>query len=512
MPETESHFNLNDIEELKRFLELNDTDVRNLTNLHQYLKKDPSFFVDQFYSHLLKFEFSKSLIPDEATLKRLKKTQSHYFTLLTSGEYGEAYLRNRFRVGCTHQQVGLEPRWYIGAYRKYISLLIPQISDYLKTDGDECLQAMQSILKVVFLDIAIAMETYVDKNREAMIRRTAQLSALNKVAVTVNATLGINETLNEVMKCAMDIVKAQASAIVLFDAESRCFTDKYTTGLSRHFVKNMNFRRGGLADDVFNNNRYILSNDLSGVQHPLSELARKEGISSFVCLPLVSHKRRLGVQYLYFHHRHELFDDEYALLGTLSHIATGAIGNAHLHSRAVTLSMTDELTNLFNRREFMVRLEQDMLRSRRSNKPFSLIMADIDYFKNINDSYGHTTGDMLLTELAQIFMTITRDIDIVARYGGDEFIFLLPGISSDVAFQIAERIRKSVEQMQLHANKQTSFHVGISMGISCFPKCAQDESSLIENADKALYVAKNNGRNQTAIFSAIPKEENNEQV
>ncbi|NOZ37322.1 MAG: diguanylate cyclase [Gammaproteobacteria bacterium] len=510
MPETKPHFSLDDTDELKRFLELNDADIHILTNLHQYLKKDPAFFVDQFYSHLLKFEFSKTLIPDETTLNKLKEVQSRYFTLLTSGEYGEAYLRDRFQVGRVHQHVGLEPRWYIGAYRKYISLLIPQISDYVKTDEHECLQTVQSMLKVVFLDIAIAMETYVDKNREAMTRRTAQLSALNKVAVTVNATLGINETLNEVMRCAMDIVKAQASAIVLFDAESRRFTDKYTMGLSRHFVKNMNFRRGGLADDVFKNNHYILSNDLSDTIHPLSDLARKEGISSFVCLPLVSHKRRLGVQYLYFHHRQELFDDEYALLGTLSHIATGAIGNAHLHSRAVTLSMTDELTNLFNRREFMVRLEQDLLRSRRSNKPFSLIMADIDNFKNVNDSYGHTTGDMVLTELAQIFMTVTRDIDIVARYGGEEFIFLLPGIPDDVAFQVAERIRKSVEQLQLHANKQKFFHTSISMGISCFPKCAQDENSLIENADKALYVAKNNGRNQTVVFSQIQQEQNKE--
>ncbi|VAX14281.1 GGDEF domain protein [hydrothermal vent metagenome] len=503
MTEIKSYFSLNDISELKRFLEFGEADIRILTNLHQHLKKDPSFFVDQFYSHLLKFEFSKSLIPDEATLNKLKEAQSHYFKLLTSGDYGEAYLRDRFQVGCIHQHVGLGPRWYIGAYRKYISLLIPQISAYVKIGDEEDLQALQSILKVIFLDIAIAMETYVDKNREAMSRRTSQLSALNKVAVTVNATLGINETLNEVMKCAMDIVKAQASAIILFDAESRCFTDKYTMGLSHHFVKNMNFRRGGLADDVFNNNQYILSNDLPGAQHPLSELTRKEGISSFVCLPLVSHKRRLGVQYLYFKQRQELFDDEYALLGTLSHIATGAIGNAHLHSRAVTLSMTDALTNLFNRREFIVRLEQDLLRSRRSNKPFSLIMADIDNFKKVNDSYGHITGDMVLTELAQIFMNITRDIDIVARYGGEEFVFLLPGIPDDVAFQVAERIRKAVEQLPLHINKQESFHVSISMGISCFPKCAQDETSLVENADKALYVAKNNGRNQTVVFSSL---------
>ncbi len=508
MPEIESHFELEDAEELKRFLEFNDTDIRILTNLHQYLKKDPAFFVDQFYAHLLKFEFSKSLIPDEDTLKQLKESQSRYFISLTCGEYDEAYLRDRFQVGRTHQKVGLEPRWYIGAYRQYLSLLIPQVSNYIKTGEHDCLQAVQSILKVVFLDIAIAMETYVDRNREAMVRRTTQLSALNKVAVTVNATLGINETLNEVMKCAMDIVKAQASAIVLFDAESRCFTDKYTVGLSPNFVKNMSFRRGGLADEVFKNNHYILSNDLPDTRYQLSDLVRQEGIASFVCLPLVSHKRRIGVQYLYFHHRQELYDDEYALLGTLSHIATGAIGNAHLHTRAVTLSMTDELTHLFNRREFMVRLEQELLRSRRSNKPFSVIMADIDNFKDINDSYGHTTGDMVLTELAQIFMNITRDIDVVARYGGEEFIFLLPGAPDDIAFQVAERIRKSVEQLQLHISNKKPFHTSISMGISCFPKCAHDENSLIENADKALYVAKNSGRNQTVIFSEILPDKN----
>ena len=510
MSEIEPHFEINNVEELKRFLEFNDDDISILTNLHQHLEKDPTFFVDQFYDHLLKFKFSKRLIPDEATLNRLKGSQYHYFTSLTEGRYDEAYLQDRFKIGRAHQQVGLEPRWYIGAYRQYLSQLIPQISDYAKNSEHDCLQAIQSILKVVFLDIAIAMETYVDKNREAITRRATQLSALNEVAVTVNATLGVNETLNEVMKCAMKIVKAQASAIVLFDAESRCFTDKHSMGLSAHFIKNMTFRRGGLADEVFNDNNYIVSNNLPGTKHQLSKLARDEGIASFVCLPLVSHKRRLGVQYLYFIRRQQLFEDEYALLGTLSHIATGAIGNAHMHTRAVTLSMTDELTNLFNRREFLVRMEQELLRSKRSKKPFSLIMADIDLFKNINDSYGHPAGDLVLTELAQIFMNITRDIDIVARFGGEEFIFLLPGIESDIAFKIAERIRHAVEQLQLHANNKELIHVSISMGISCFPKCAQDEKSLIENADKALYLAKDHGRNQTILYSEISSKSDNE--
>lgn len=503
MPDTESNFELSDTDELKRFLEFNENDIQVLLNLHQHLKKEPAFFVEQFYAHLLNFDFSKTMIPDEATLTRLKASQTSYFTSLTAGEYDEAYLRDRFRIGRAHQHIGLDPRWYIGAYRKYLSLLLPQISDFSKNNDHDCLQAVESIFKVVFLDIAIAMETYVDRNRESMARRAIQLSTLNEVAVTVNATLGVNETLNEVMKCAMNIVNAQAAAIILFDADSRCFSDKYSMGLSSHFVKNMSFRRGGLADEVFNGNHYILSNDLAGTPHQLSALTRDEGISAFVCLPLVSHKRRLGVLYLYFHHREELFEDEYALLSTLSHIATGAIGNAHLHTRAVTLSMTDELTNLFNRREFMVRLEQELLRSQRSKKPFSIIMADIDNFKFINDNYGHTTGDMVLTEVAHIFMDITRDIDIVARYGGEEFIFLLPGIEDDVAFKIAERIRYSIHKLQLYASNKEPFHTSISMGISCFPKCANNDNKLIENADKALYVAKNNGRNQTVIFSEL---------
>ncbi|VAX07775.1 diguanylate cyclase/phosphodiesterase (GGDEF & EAL domains) with PAS/PAC sensor(s) [hydrothermal vent metagenome] len=508
MHEFDSHFKLNNAPELKEFLELNDSDIQILTNLHDYLKKDPSFFVDQFYAHLLKFEFSKFLIPDKDTLTRLKKSQTQYFTSLTSGEYGEDYLRDRFQVGRAHQKIGLEPRWYIGAYRKYLSQLIPQISLYAKSNEHDCLQAIQSILKVVFLDIAIAMESYIDKNSEAIARRAEQLSTLSEMAIAVNATLGVNETLNEVMKCAMNIVKAQASTIVLFDVETRSFTEKYSRGLSPHFVKNMSFRRNGLADDVFNHSNYILSNDLPETKYKLSQLAREEGIASFVCLPLVSHKRRLGVQYLYFHHRQQLYDDEYALLSTLSHIATGAIGNAHLHTRAVTLSMTDSLTNLFNRREFMVRIEQELLRSRHSKKPFSVIMADIDHFKDINDSYGHPTGDMVLTELAQIFLNITRDIDIVARFGGEEFIFLLPGIEGDIALQIAERIRKTVEQLQLRGSDKKLIDVRISMGISCYPKCAQDEDNLVKNADAALYAAKNRGRNQTVLFSDIATQNN----
>ncbi|MCW9024699.1 MAG: diguanylate cyclase, partial [Gammaproteobacteria bacterium] len=357
------------------------------------------------------------------------------------------------------------------------------------------------ILKVIFFDIAIAMETYNEVQQQSILQQNNRLNELNNIAITVNATLGLNETLTEVMRGAMRLVDAQAAAIVLFDIQKKIFSDTYAEGLSEHFIKNMSFRRGGLADEVFHTQSYCLSNDLSETKYKLSGLTRGEGIQSFICLPLISHKRRLGVFYLYFKSRHNLLEHEYTLLNTLTHIATGAIGNAHMHSRTVTLAMTDELTDLLNRREFTQRLNQELKRSQRNNNPFSIVMVDIDHFKNINDQYGHTSGDIVLQELGQIFLGALRDIDVIARYGGEEFIFLLPDTSEVFAFQVAERIRHLVEKHTFHLPEHLDLNITISLGISCFPETTENQETLIEHADQSLYMAKHGGRNQTASYA-----------
>ena len=158
------------------------------------------------------------------------------------------------------------------------------------------------------------------------------------------------------------------------------------------------------------------------------------------------------------------------------------------------LAMRDPLTKLANRRNAAAILEQEKSRLQRNNEPLSVLLCDLDHFKLVNDKYGHNGGDMVLTELSALFKEQVRQQDCVARWGGEEFLIILPQTSSEQASVIAEKIRSSVEQYTINFVKH-QIRVTISIGIS---QLAEDQTidELINNADKCLYQAKTLGRNR----------------
>ena len=157
------------------------------------------------------------------------------------------------------------------------------------------------------------------------------------------------------------------------------------------------------------------------------------------------------------------------------------------------LSVTDGLTGLANHRALMQRLGEETARARRSDRPFVVIMSDVDHFKSYNDSFGHPAGDEVLKRVASILREATRDLDCVARYGGEEFAVILSDTDISGAMEVAERVRARVEATQFPGRKIT-----ISLGLAEFPMDAGDPGALLALADQALYVAKNGGRNQVA--------------
>ncbi|MEA5478161.1 GGDEF domain-containing protein [Pseudanabaena galeata UHCC 0370] len=156
---------------------------------------------------------------------------------------------------------------------------------------------------------------------------------------------------------------------------------------------------------------------------------------------------------------------------------------------------TDVLTRLLNRRAMMHQLEIAMNQFYRSDRSFALILIDIDFFKRVNDVYGHDGGDMVLVHLAQILQTKMRHIDSASRWGGEEFLILLPDTVLDQAHEIAEQLRSYVETNPAPSNIQ----ITISLGIAVISQHGNSLESLITAADHALYAAKKNGRNQVAI-------------
>jgi len=170
-----------------------------------------------------------------------------------------------------------------------------------------------------------------------------------------------------------------------------------------------------------------------------------------------------------------------------------------LYEQVQELSIIDGLTEVFLRRYLMDRLEEEVDRARRLGLTFSLGMVDVDHFKACNDNFGHLVGDAVLKKIAEKLKKSVREVDMISRYGGEEFCIVLPETTKDLAISVAERLRKSVAAEAIRAFDE-NIPVTVSVGVSTYPDDAQDVEGLIEKADTALYRAKRNGRNK--VFPA----------
>jgi diguanylate cyclase (GGDEF)-like protein len=170
------------------------------------------------------------------------------------------------------------------------------------------------------------------------------------------------------------------------------------------------------------------------------------------------------------------------------------------NSRLQQLLVHDEKTSLLNYRAFNLRLQEEFRRARRYREYLSLMMLDLDDYKQVNDRYGHVAGDEVLREFGRILTRSTRETDVVARYGGDEFVVLLPATAGPPAFKLAERIRQALESYRF-AQGDGSIAVTSSQGIATYPVNPKivGHEDLIREADKALYLAKDSGRNRSVL-------------
>ncbi len=492
--------NLLEISRRKEFLELTEKDVAQLKELHNQIKDRSTSIIEDIYRHLLAFEELRRFIPNDETLNRLKETQIAYFNQLLAGDFDEKYIQNRIRVGVAHQHAGLEPRWYLGAYNKYISLLLPIIWRLQEDDEQKTLETTLALLKIISLDMGIAIDTYIHAERQETLGKSDQLEALNLVAIAITSSLGLQEVMEEIMHHGIELTGSKAACITFYNEDSKSFVEWFTQGLSDHFVKNMAFRSGGMAFEAFTTGLYVVSNDRTETSHKLSALAHEEGIVGFICLPLINKSHHLGLLYLYRNDRDTFSSEEISLLTTFSHLAAGVLENARLHLKTVDIANTDALTGLLNRRMFDERLTAEIQRSQRYSLSFCLLMLDIDHFKEINDIYGHPSGDTVLKKIATVLREQTRNVDIVARFGGEEFVIITPESDWSSAKLHGERIRNAIAGSSFVLPDGREISVTVSIGIACCPLDAADAKEMIDHVDNALYLAKHKGRNTVCLY------------
>jgi len=222
--------------------------------------------------------------------------------------------------------------------------------------------------------------------------------------------------------------------------------------------------------------------------------------ASRMSIPLISFGQTLGVLMLHSAERNAFRETEMQSLESVADICASSIQNAHYVERIRQLSYLDGLTGIFNRRFFELRIMEEIERARRCGTGMAVIIADIDQFKKLNDEFGHLLGDEVLRQVSSLFHQQLRKIDVVCRYGGEEFAILLTHTSSQHALGVTEKLRRLVEGWQFPGVPR---RVTISAGVAAFPDHGTSRDELIRAADTGLYAAKQAGRNRVCLTSLV---------
>jgi diguanylate cyclase (GGDEF)-like protein len=222
---------------------------------------------------------------------------------------------------------------------------------------------------------------------------------------------------------------------------------------------------------------------------------------NYICMPLAAQGEALGILYLGCPDTCACsqLDAHLDFLQNLTELSSMWIGGLNLRARLEEESIRDGLTNLFNRRFMEIALERELRLAARRKGEVSVLILDIDHFKHFNDTFGHAAGDRMLGAVAEVLQESVRTEDIVCRYGGEEFLVILPGMGTEASFQRAEDIRTHVSAMHPDFDRPVKEKVTISIGVATYPQAGQTSDELVHAADRALYNAKQNGRNKVVV-------------
>jgi diguanylate cyclase (GGDEF)-like protein len=226
---------------------------------------------------------------------------------------------------------------------------------------------------------------------------------------------------------------------------------------------------------------------------------------NYLCMQLSAYGETLGILYVECHSAAiaEAVEDRLAPLQDLADLVSLSAASLNLRTRLESQSIRDGLTNLFNRHFMEIALERELRRAARHQKDVAVMMLDVDHFKIFNDTYGHDAGDMVLREVADCLTANTRSEDVVCRYGGEEFVAILPDISAENAVERANLLRRRIHEIVLRHRGNPLRQITISVGIAMFPRDADTMEVLLRTADRALYEAKATGRDRVVTSESL---------
>ncbi|MDC3237342.1 sensor domain-containing diguanylate cyclase [bacterium] len=352
------------------------------------------------------------------------------------------------------------------------------------------------------------------KEKEDLDKTLNNLSLLYNIGRAMTYISDLKSLLKYILNQAIVVTVAEKGSIMLHDPDTNQLSVRVLAGLqdkeyeqkvNNNEIKCKTFEPGeGVAGSVFQTGEPVFINK-TGEDKRFIESGTSFA-DSIACIPMKVYDDIIGVINVTNKKIGEGFTgDDIEMLGAVADQAAISISKAQLWEMAIN----DSLTGLHVRRYFMAKLQDEIHRTQRYKKSLSVIMGDLDQFKSVNDSYGHTAGDKVLKAVGVFLQKSVRDVDSVGRYGGEEFIMFLPETVKEAAFVLADRLRKGILKIEI-GNLPP---VTISLGIATFPDDGKNIDDLLQRADAALYTAKENGRNQVVSYSEeIPVLENREGV
>ena len=349
------------------------------------------------------------------------------------------------------------------------------------------------------------------KLQDALKKANAQLEShisemelLLEVSKAVSGTLDLPEQLQMLGRQVCARMGVSEFSVLLVDDATHQLVIEAVAGDAPPAPRGTRLSIGeGVAGEAAAKGHTIYVPDVSKEPRYLHYKGQRRAPGAFVAVPLRSKGRVLGVMNLNRPQPESFSEQEIRLAEALAAQAALAIANARLYQQTLELSFTDSLTGVANRRQLFLRLEQEFSRSVRFGDPLSLLMIDLDLFKQINDQHGHILGDGVLRGVALALRRNVRKIDLVARYGGEEFCIVLPRVGKPEALEVAEKLRRAIALAPLPGPEGGEpLSVTVSIGVAALGIDADDVTGLVEKADAALYEAKRLGRDRVAM--AIP--------
>lgn len=343
--------------------------------------------------------------------------------------------------------------------------------------------------------------------RALMQQQSTELAIMMDIGKAITSSLNLDEVLQVIMGKVSALLEPKQWSLLLVDQEAQELYFEIVVSPVAEQLKTFRLKMGeGVAGWVAAHGEPMLVADAKS--HPQVAHYVDEQVSfttnSIICVPLTVKEQVFGVIEIV----NGLADRNYteadlAILSTIADFAAIAIDNARSYAQVNALVITDDLTGLYNSRHFDTLLDQEVGRSRRYHAPLSLVFFDLDFFKKVNDTHGHLVGSRMLSEVGRLVKKHIRSVDLAARFGGDEYVILLPNTDKAGALQLVSNLRKTLREHQFHADDGQPITITASFGIATIPDDATCKLELVRLADKAMYYVKGTTRDGVQVADAL---------